>query len=269
MNEQIKRDETEIENEILELEKELELSLHMYDVEFPSEEELLTTIEKLRPFVPTRKKRMALFHEGTNNLLKRSMNEVFYISPLFWIANSLLLLISVIGTIWTKENPYHLMLVLAPLPTITGLIEVLKSRNEGMEELEMSFAFSFQEIILAKMLVIGVFNLGINIVTTFILSLTFPDIFVGKLLLFWITPFTILTALAFLLIRVLRNVYVITGAIILWIACSTVIGYTSLLEKMEHVPVGIYFVMIIVAAAITLKKMYQLYKGEKVYEAIH
>jgi hypothetical protein len=166
----------DVDKELFELEQEVLIRLDEYDVEFPSESEIMMTVDAIRPYVPTTENIWKTSYEHLSTIVKHSVNEVFHISPLFWIANSLLLVISLTAIFSVELNPYLAMMFLAPLPTITGLVEVLRSKNNGMAELEMSLKFSWQELIISKMLVVGSFNL-LSVFQSFIQRLGF-----GKLL---------------------------------------------------------------------------------------
>lgn len=260
-------EDMEIDETLKELEREFHLSFTDYDVQYPNEEQMMMTIEQLRPLVPQKKKSRIAKKSGASNILKRSVYEFFYISPIFWGINGLFLIIFFLAALVGKENPYHLMIILAPLPMLTGLFEVLKSRQDGMEELERSFLFSFQEIILSRLFITGAFNLVINMILTAFLSLVYPQMELGKLLLSWITPFTLITALSFLIVNRLRNIYMITAWNVIWIGCGF-ISVSSFMDKLEDVPVSVYVMIIVVAILCILGRMMKMYKGDFEYEAV-
>ncbi|MFT8322029.1 MAG: hypothetical protein ABF649_14100 [Bacillus sp. (in: firmicutes)] len=269
MYENVKKEEAELDEAFLEIEQELGYSLTEFDVEFPSEEEIMTTIQVLRPYVPQKEKTWKQLYDYSKIILKHSLNEVFYVSPLFWIANSIFLVTCLLGIFLTKESPYLIIMIFAPIPTITGLIEVIKSRNIGMAELEISLKFSFQEIILSKMVVVGGFNAVINLLATWVLSISYPTILIGKLLLYWITPFSVITALSLMLVSKIRNVYFITAGIVLWVVCSSMLSQTSFIKKIEGVPVAVFIFICIISAIMALFKAINMFKRGFENEAIH
>lgn len=260
-------EDMEIDEAFKELEREFNFSFTDYDVPYPNEEQMMITIEQMHPLVLQRKKRWMAKKSGVSNVLEKSVYEIFYISPIFWGINSLFLIIFVLAASVGKENPYQLMIILAPLPMLTGLFEVLKNRHDGMEELERSFLFSFQEIILSRLLVTGAFNLIINIIVTAFLSFIYPEIELGKLFLSWVTPFTLITAISFVIVNRLRNTYMITVWNISWIGCGFIV-VSFFMDKLEDIPVSAYIVFIVVAILCIIGRIMRIYKGDFEYEAV-
>jgi hypothetical protein len=251
------------------LEQEVVFMLKEYDVEYPSESEMLMTIEAIRPYVPVKENKWKTIYENMASIMKHSLHEIFYVSPLFWVSNLLFLLIGLTYMFASELNPYVMILVLAPIPTITGIIEVQKRMNSGMAELEMSFQFSLQEIILSRMLIVGGFNLLINIVFTFVIAVSFDDILIWKLLLNWIMPFTLTMAVAFIALGRFRNTYAITAGLAIWIVIGTFINQTRLAEKIEHLPVPLSLLITFLALILTFIKITQIYKRGVLHEFNH
>ncbi|MCH1627045.1 hypothetical protein [Fredinandcohnia quinoae] len=256
----------EMDQELVELEQEVMLMLDEYDVEFPSESEITMTINKMRPFVPEKEDKWQVFYEGIHSVLRNSLREIFYMSPLFWIANCLFLLIGVSAVFVAESDPYTTMLLLAPLPTITGLFEVFKSRNTGMAELEMSLKYSLQELILSKMVVVGGFNFLITLVLTASITFIYPTIWVWKLLLYWIAPFTMITAVTLAVVNRIRHIYALSIGLIIWIGVGAMVMQIEFFEKVDHIPTSFYIAISIISAIISIIKLVQIYKRGITYE---
>ncbi|MDM5317267.1 hypothetical protein QUF49_14755 [Fictibacillus sp. b24] len=261
--------DSEMDNEIEFLELELEDVLDEYDVEFPTEDEIMMTINAIRPYVPVKENKWSSALQSVVDITKHAYKEVFYMSSLFWIANGLLFLVALSGVLLSEINPYVMMMTLAPIPTITGLIEVIKSRNEGMAELEMSYKHSFQEILLSKMLVVGSFNLGLNVLLTISLELLSHELMVSKLMLYWLTPFTCVTALSLLLVTRFRKIYAVTVGIVIWLGASTLLAQPLMIKRMESAPVEIFVALIAVAAIVGLFQAANIYKRGVTFEINH
>lgn len=261
--------DTENDNQIEELELEIGTFLDEYDVEYPTEEEIMLTIHAIRPHVPVKENKWNTAIQGMASIIKQAYEEMFYVSPLFWTANGLLFLIALTGVFVMDGNPYTMMMILAPIPTITGLIEVLKSRNSGMAELEMSFKYSFQELILSKMLVVGGFNLVINLLVTISFGILNQEILVSKLLLYWMTPFTVITALSLLFVSRYRGIFSITGGVVLWLTSSVFLSQTTVVERIESMPAEIYLLVIAAAALTVLFQAIHIYKRGVSFETNH
>ncbi|QOR67117.1 hypothetical protein IM538_02895 [Cytobacillus suaedae] len=247
----------DLDEELQELLNKFEYELDDYDVEYPNEAELMKTIDTLRPYVPTKINKWETFVTRTSTIAKQALTEVYYMSPLFWIANVVFIMIALTAVSLTKQNPYTVLFFLAPIPTMTGLIEVLKSRNAGMSELELSFKFNLQEVILSKMVVVGVFNLLINIVITFIMSLVIQDVLVWELMLYWIAPFTVITSIALTIVTRFRKTNTVTIGLILWIAMGNLLSRIFVLESVPEIFYMIITVIAAVAIVFQIKTIYR------------
>jgi hypothetical protein len=266
---EIENKHVEIDSEFLELEQEILIQLDEYDVEFPNESEIMMTIDAIRPYVPVKEKNWKTSYEHLSSIVKHSADEVFHFSPLFWIANGLLLVISIIAMISIELDPYLAMFFLAPVPTITGLVELLRSKNNGMAELEMSLKFNWQELILSKMLVIGASNLLLNIIFTINISVLYPEAWMWKVILYWLIPFTVISAFSVIIVSKFRQMHIVTGTLTIWVLISTIVSQTSIIERIENLPAIFYILMTVFASAFSIIKMFQIYKRGVSYEFNH
>ncbi|MGF2616365.1 hypothetical protein FZC84_01100 [Rossellomorea vietnamensis] len=264
-----RRSDSPFDLELEELEKEYGLKLEDYDVECPSEEEMMRTIEAIRPYVPVKENRWRSFAENSSTLLKNSYQEIFYFSRLFWLLNVLFLVLGTLAVFAAEQDPYVTMLLLAPLPTITGLFEIMKSKLTGMAELELSFKYSLLEIILSRMLIIGGFNVLINLIATVALSILAQDVWAGKLLLYWMIPFTVVTAISLLIANRLRHMHTVTASLVVWLGAGVVLSNSEVIEKIESVPAGVYVMFIIAASILIIFQAGRLYKRGMNYEFNH
>jgi len=256
----------EIDDEILELEQELEMSLDEFDVEFPSESEIMMTVDGLRPHVPKIENKWDTLVASVSTVMKYSTREVFYFSPLFWGLNLLFLLIGVTSTLFYEVDPYLIMLYVAPLPTFIGMIEIFKSGNTEMAELEMSFKFSLQEIILSRMVVVGAFNITLNILLTISFAVLQPEVMIGKLILYWATPFTIVTAIMLVVASKFRGSYTLTGGLVVWTVVALFLVQQDVMERIETVSAVVYIFVTVAATIFILIKMSRIYKRGISYE---
>ncbi|XXM70810.1 hypothetical protein ACQ0QQ_13940 [Lysinibacillus sphaericus] len=269
MDNSSRNDDTQLDLELEELEKELRFKLGDYDVEYPSETEMMKTIEAIRPFVPEKEDRWKSYSENIMPLIKNTYREIFYFSPLFWILNSLFLFICSCAVLIADQDPYVTLMLFAPLPTFTGLFEILKSRRTGMAELELSYKFNLQEIILSKMMIIGVFNIGINLIAMVVLSILLPDIWVGKMLLYWMTPFTVMTGISFLFASRVRHVHTVTSTLVVWLGAGLFLSSEEVIEKVESIPAAVYGLVIIAAISFIILQAFRFYKRGAEYEFNH
>lgn len=264
-----RKNEIQFDLELTELEKELGFKMDDYDVEYPSEAEMMRTIEAVRPFVPVKENRWKSFADNIMPLMKNAYQEIYYFSPLFWILNSLFLFICAYAVFIADQDPYVTLMLFAPLPTITGLFEILKSRLNGMAELELSFKFNLQEIILSKMIIVGGFNIGINLIAMAALSFFAGDVWAGKLLLYWMTPFTVITGISFLIANRIRHLHAVTATLVAWLGAGVFLSNAEVIGKIESVPAGVYLLVITTALILTILQAERLYKRGVNYELNH
>lgn len=252
--------------ELERLERLLEHWLDEYDVEYPDESTMMKTIDALRQYVPVKTGKWNIWIGNLKTVMKRSIHEMVYLSPWFWIFNSILFFVCLVAVLANEQNPYLAMMVLAPLPTITGLIEFLKSKHSGMAELELSLKYSFQEIILSKMAVVGVYNFIVNAVSTGVVSAFVPDVRIWKLIVYWATPFAVATAIALVIASKIRHKYGITAGIVGWIGLGSFISVTELGDKIESVPLPIYMIVACAATLFAIVQTIRMYRKGAVYE---
>lgn len=234
--------------------------LNQYSIEYPDEKKITQTIELLRPYVPQKK---GLFFYPFQQLARMAIRELSYVHPLFWCANIVLFLSGCGLLLMAGSDPYLIALSMAPVPFILGIIEIFKSFQQNMHELEMTTEHSLQEIILAKLIVVGMFNLLLNLLITLTFPMLLPAVFIWKLILYWLTPFTVIAAFTFWIANRLRN-GTITAIIALAIWLGIVSGIANshavrlLLEKSQMfygVP------MILLSTALMIRQMFLLYKS--------
>ncbi|MFD1738402.1 hypothetical protein ACFSCX_17905 [Bacillus salitolerans] len=244
----------------------LEFTLDDYDIEYPSETEIMKTIDTLRPYVPVKVNKWEHFKTYVSLIVKQSLTEVYYMSPLFWLTNVVFILIALSAVYLSKESPYTVIFFLAPIPTLTGLIEIFISRNRGMAEIEMSCKYNLQEVILSKMVVVGGLNLLVNIILTVIISLFIRDALVWELMLYWVTPFTVITSISLAVVTRFRQTYTITIGLILWIAMGSILSQVYIVER---VPVLFYLIVTVLAVVAIVIQMKTILKRGISYEFNH
>ncbi|MFT4412216.1 hypothetical protein ACLM5H_00015 [Fredinandcohnia humi] len=263
------RFESDVDRELIDFEEEIGFMLDEFDVEYPSESQIMMTIDAIRPYVPVKQNKWKTAFEKVSGILKHSIKEVFYITPLFWIANILFLLIGLVVVILSEVSPYHVMLLLAPIPTLTGIIEVVKSKDTGMVELEMSLKFNFQELILSKMVIISGFNFLLHIAFIGSISAFYPNIWIWKMILYWITPFMVISAISLVMVARFMHAFTVTGALVSWILIGSFISQRNVMMTLEALPVGLYIILTVFAAVFAIIKIIQIYKRGITYEFNH
>ena len=254
----------EFEQALTKIERDSGITLQDFDVEYPGENEIARTIAAMHPFVPFHKKKT--LKESLTPLFLLSAHQLNYMSNFFWLSNLIFYALCFSGMVLLNINPYMVITIIAPLPIMTGLLEIAKSRNKGMAELEASLKYNLQEIILAKFVVVGVFNIILNLMATIIVSSFLVEVVIWELILCWMTPFTAASAITLILIRKIRNPSLITVSLVLWIAFVVFLSEANLFERLEAFPVAFHIIICIVGASICILRFARLSQGGWSYE---
>ena len=137
------------------------------------------------------------------------------------------------------------LLFLAPLPVLIGLVEIFRSRDEGMIELELSLTYSPSDLMLSKLAIVGFFNLACNLLLIVVINFFAEPIVLIELLKYWAVPYLfVITVCLFLSIR-LRAVFAtpISIAILFTLGLSI-----AQLETVYHVIPDLLFIVMFFCA---------------------
>lgn len=201
--------------------EEMENEMNQFLVKYPDEDQIDATIDTLRQYVPDKKKQFMNPFERFWNLLKHSGTELSLISKSYWVASTILFILGYLITNYGAYNPLLTLVILSPVPFIFGLIEVFKGREQGLLEMEMACKFSAHEIMLSRLLLIGVFNITLNTMLTVGFAPMLDSISMLEMLFVWLTPFTMFTAVALWLGMKFRGTVFVTTFVSLWVLFST------------------------------------------------
>ncbi|KNF08321.1 hypothetical protein CLPU_8c00860 [Gottschalkia purinilytica] len=228
--------------------------INEYSIEVPSQNEINTCIENLRKHVPKKKNLLDIL----KNITKRIEIDLSYMNKLYWTINILIFLISYLFIITKNISPYGVIVFISPIPLILGFTEIFKGRENGMIELELSFKVSAREIILSRMIILGAFNIALNLVMAIMISRSYTGLNLLKVNIMWLTPFIWVNFVSFMIAKRIRSQYVSFGMIGTWI-CSILLIFNSpkVVEKFININTGIYILIILVGItlmAIQVKK---------------
>jgi len=177
----------------------IERELKELTVDYPSEDEINQTIFALYEHVPERKRTLRDFMKRIKELLKLSGKEFLHISSYFWIANLLFLSFGIAGT-YFYSDPLMTLFILSPIPFLTGLLEIFKSRDQGLMELESTLKYTAQQLIFSRMFIVSGFNLILNVSLIAWFYWATDIVFqLSQLLVYWGMPLTLISALGLFL----------------------------------------------------------------------
>lgn len=226
-----------------------------YSIEYPTENEIDQCVENLRVYVP-KKKNLA---QGFEKFLRRGQIEISYINKLYWIISIVTFLITFKWAINMNVDPYKVIMLISPIPLLLGLVEIFKGKENNMMELELSFKISGKEIVISRIIVIGIFNIILNTAISLILFKTGIDIQLLKINIFWIVPFIWINLISFIIAKKIRGYYVSLGAISFWfLLIYTLFQNKHFLENIMYVNTGVYI-------ALAISGIYLFYRVLKKY----
>lgn len=231
-----------------------------YTIEFPSEDEIDATIEVLRQYVPIKNKKSKKVHQ----LIKVSTGEIIYMSKLYWIACTVLFLIGYWVSI-NKSDTYITIMALAPLPCILGIVEIFKGRDRGMLEIELSCKTSTAQIIISRILVIGIYSIFMNTALSLVLCIGSSNISLWKLSILWITPFTLVSAVSLWIAMKIKGEYTVSAILSVWSMVILFIyvnkRFINIIMQLNTAPYLVILSISILMLAIQIKELMNSYNN--------
>lgn len=224
----------DIENEDFEilLDEEfldIENFLNSYIVKEVNEENIDLTIDKLRNYMPQNKNEEIIKNENMDlyskvrtsiGLLKMQF-KIF--NKLYLIASIILVLCGVIGTIKLNLNPYLCAYTVSPIPILIGLAEILRGKEENMWELELSYKYSFREILFAKLVTISTTAIALTLVTSLILTGTYSEVSLLRIINICLIPTCFISLISLILASVYRGMNSIVLSTSIWMVVSNMV----------------------------------------------
>jgi len=223
--------------------------LNQYTVEFPVEEEIDSTIDVLKQYMPNKNERMAKFCL----LVRMAADEITFISKTYWIACTILFIIGYWTTMREIDNPYATIIVFAPLPFVLGILEIFKGRDNGMSEIELSCKISSSEIIISRIILIGIYSVLMNTALACLLYIFDNSIDFMRISVLWLSPFTFISGISLWVVMKIKGAYVVNVLISIWCILAY-FAFTNdtvikiLLKLNNAVYLGIIFIGIILIA---------------------
>lgn len=202
---------------------QIEQYLSSYQVPYPSENEISDTIETLRQYVPSKRKLFVSRYETLKRILMDTLITINFMSISYWVITFILYTIGYLSVVQFAQNPYKLSFVFAPIPITFGLIEVFRGREEGVTELELSCKISPQEMLITRILVIGIYTTILNAsLCAFVFFQGQANIMLGRITLLWLTPMVLIGSLTLWFCSKIRGTYSVMLSLLCWSGASYV-----------------------------------------------
>lgn len=188
-------------------------------------------------------------------------SQIHFIKKSVWLMSILIFLPIAWTASFASENTVWIVSAFTPFLALLLIAESTKSAIYGMNELEMSSSFSLKSIVLARLIILGVFNFGIFCVIIPICHVANSISFMQTSVYLFV-PYLLTTSISLYLVRRFRNKEIIYG-------CMAVAVFVSGANMTLRYMVGFlfqanYLVWWIVVAlfllGITAKEFYYTFK---------
>ena len=241
---------------------DIEDYLNSYVVNQIDEEKIDSTIDILKAYMPkeeveTAKKDIRIFHVIKENigLIKLQLS---LISKLYLVLSLLLILVGTIATVKLNLSVYLSASIIAPIPILLGIFEIIKGREENVWELELSYKYSLREIILSRLIIINVISILISIIISINLNNIYSQINLFNMISIWLIPIFAISSVSLVITSVYRSMNSIALCMAVWILGAMGI---SLYEKMADIAninlsiaLGISVIGVVISSKLFYKK---------------
>lgn len=198
--------------------KEIENFLDSYIVPEVNEYKIEATIDVLRDYMPvTERKHKVNLYPNVKSSLELIKLNLFFVSKLYWFLSLLLVLLGTIITVKFEFNIYETAISIAPIPILLGVFELIKGRDESVWEIELSYKYSLREILLSKIIIIGVFSIGIGLIISILLINTYSSVNILKMIVLWLIPIFLTSSVSLVIVSIYRSINSIAICISIWI----------------------------------------------------
>jgi len=195
--------------------REIELFLSKHEVKYPSELEIDRTVDEMRLH-------MRLRNTGDSRAkriikqLRLTALEVTLMHSFYWISSIMLYSAGYFAAVLNMDvSPLLVLFVLSPLPFILGVVGLFRSRDERMLELEMSCVNNAASVMLAKICIVGCYNVCLNFAFSLAIAGQSP-MGLMDITLLWLAPFTVVSGLSLIIASRLRGGTAVLLLLFVW-----------------------------------------------------
>lgn len=252
---------------------EIEENLNQYLVKYPDQDQVNSTIETLHQYLPSNGTQQTSHKRVLKKLMKHSINEFFIISKTYWVSSLLIFIFGYLITLSQSYDPTHTLFILAPLPFVIGLTEIFKGREHGLLEMEMTCKFASHEIMLSRLILIGIFNILLNSLFTILFEPFFTTGYLIDMIMTWLVPLTLFSAVSLYLSMNIKGSLFVVVLLSLWLATSLfIVSNPVWFNTVLSMNSGLKLAFIIAGLTLfsfqikQITKKYAFYDGDDVYE---
>lgn len=256
----------EFENLLEEDLDDIENFLDSYVVGSVDECKIDATIEVLRSYMPVAiesetNKNISIF--TTNNIqsiLKLIKLQIEVTNKFYWIASLILVLYGSISITRLNIDLVVCSSIVAPIPILLGVVELIKGRSENVWELELSYKYSLRETILAKSIIIIAISMCISIIMSVISINVYSQINLLKIISVWLIPMCIISSISFIIVSIYRSINSIFLCTAIWILSVSAVAVSEIYKfiiKISNLSMLIILGICIVSMMLSLIVFYK------------
>ncbi|MCR1954390.1 hypothetical protein NSA24_06015 [Clostridioides mangenotii] len=241
---------------------DIEDFLDSYVINKVDEQKIDSTIDILKSYMPKQEvqaiKEQTIFLERFKNNIDLVKFQFSLISKIYFISSLLLILVGTITTIKLNLSIYLSASIIAPIPILLGIFEIIKGRDENVWELELSYKYSLREIVLSRLIIINIVSILISIIISIGLKITYSEINLFKMISIWLIPIFLVGSISLAITSIYRSINSIALCIAIWILGVLSI---SIYEKIAvitnintFIVLGVSVISVVIASKLFYKK---------------
>lgn len=240
---------------------DIEYFLDSYIVNKVNEQKIDSTINILKSYMPKQEVQDIEENNTFSKKIKNNIDLVKFqfnlISKAYFISSLLLILVGTITTIKLKLSIYLSASIIAPIPILLGIFEIIKGRDENVWELELSYKHSLREIVLARLMIINAVSILISIIISIGLDNTYSEINLFKMISIWLIPIFTVAAISLVITSIYRSINSITLCIAIWILGVLSISMYEKIADISNINTFIALGISVISVVISSKLFYK------------
>ena len=240
---------------------DIEDFLDNYVINKVDEQKIDSTIDILKSYMPKQEvqdiKEQSIFLERMKNYIDLVKFQFSLIGKVYIISSLLLILVGTMTTIKLNLSIYLSASIIAPIPILLGIFEIIKGRDENVWELELSYKYSLREIVLSRLIIINVVSILISIIISIGLNNTYSEINLFKMISIWLIPIFLVGSISLAITSIYRSINSITLCIAIWILGVLGISIYEKIAEITNINTFIVLAMSVISVVIASKLFYK------------
>lgn len=240
---------------------DIEDFLDSYVVREVEKERVESTIDILKTYMPKEEVKVIKYKETFSERIKNNIELVKFqlglISKVYFVASLLLILVGTITTIKLNLSIYLSAAIIAPIPILLGIFEIIKGRDENVWELELSYKYSLREIIFSRLIIINSVPILISISMSVILNNTYSGINLLKMISIWLIPIFLIGSISLIISSFYRSINSIALCLAIWILGAMSISMYEKIADITYINTFIVLGISVVFALVSMKLFYK------------